>query len=302
MLKEIKKIIFRSSYILRKNEIRHNDFFKDTKNNLIGGGNKILSINYNDNIYNFEESEIDDNHFILYSYEENPLDCVSIIISKEDKIAEIHGIFLQKQKYNPPFEIEQSSKSQKNGIGNYEKCLQNSNTNIGSTLLKITIKMLKKYKDKLGINMITLTDNSIKSCKKNNIILSKMLILLTGDTWYGKYGFRPYDIQVKSINDTMNNKYNKNKKIMSKITIKDANILKHISRASARRALARREGIVEDIKKLLAVQPNMLVTVFLSQFLKNYDKTCKYFSLFYEDLFEDLQLTDFYKQSFAMKL
>jgi hypothetical protein len=273
MLKEIKKIIFRSSYILRKNEIRHNDFFKDTKNNLIGGGNKILSINYNDNIYNFEESEIDDNHFILYSYEENPLDCVSIIISKEDKIAEIHG------------------------IGNYEKCLQNSNTNIGSTLLKITIKMLKKYKDKLGINMITLTDNSIKNCKKNNIILSKMLILLTGDTWYGKYGFRPYDIQVKSINDMMNNKYNKNRKIMSKITIKEANILKHISRA-----LAQREEIVEDIKKLLAVQPNMLVTDFLTQFLKNYDKTCKYFSLFYEDLFEDLQLTDFYKQSFAMKL
>jgi hypothetical protein len=157
--------------------------------------------------------------------------------------------------------------------------------------------MLKKYKDILGINMITLTDNSIKNCKKNNIILSKMLILLTGDTWYGKYGFRPYDIQVKSINDMMNNKYNKNRKIMSKITIKEANILKHISRA-----LARREGIVEDIKKLLAVQPNMLVTDFLTQFLKNYDKTCKYFSLFYEDLFEDLQLTDFYKQSFAMKL
>ena len=52
--------------------------------------------------------------------------------------------------------------------------------------------MLKKYKNKLGINMIILTDNSIKICNKKNIILSKMLILLTGDTWYGKYGFKPF--------------------------------------------------------------------------------------------------------------
>ena len=46
----------------------------------------------------------------------------------------------------------------------------------------------------------------------------------------------------------------------------------------------------------------MLVTNFLSQFLKEYDKTCKYFFIFYEKLFKDLDLTDFYKQSFALKL
>lgn len=258
-------------------------------NNLIGGG-KTLSVSYNDSIYKFEESEIDDNHFILYSYEENPLDCVSIIISKEDKLAEIHG------------------------IGNYQKCLQNSNTNIGSTLLKITIKMLKKYKDKLGINMITLTDNSIKNCGKENIILSKMLFLLSSDTWYGKccghnicpkytnsknlcmygkYGFRPYDIQVKSMNKRTNKEYDKNKEIMKSITITQANILKYIK-------ITKKERIIQDVKKLLLVEPNMLVTDFLSQLLKDYDKTCKYFSMFYEELFKDLGLTDFYRQSFAL--
>jgi hypothetical protein len=46
----------------------------------------------------------------------------------------------------------------------------------------------------------------------------------------------------------------------------------------------------------------MLVTNFLSQFLKEYDKTYKYFIIFYEDLFKNLNLTDFYKQSFALKL
>lgn len=46
----------------------------------------------------------------------------------------------------------------------------------------------------------------------------------------------------------------------------------------------------------------MLVTDFLSQFLKKYNKTCKYFFIFYEKLFKDLNLIDFYKQSFALYL
>jgi hypothetical protein len=93
-------------------------------------------------LYQLINKEISKSLLIIFflDYEENPLDCVSIIISKEYKLAEIHG------------------------IGNYKNCLQNSNTNVGSTLLKITIKMLKKYKNKLGINMIILTDNSIKIC------------------------------------------------------------------------------------------------------------------------------------------
>ena len=295
MLNEIKKIIYRNSYILRKNKIQTNNYFNTNQN---GGtaciekhcfsihdyclytkkhsffsikGGKTLSVSYNNNIYKFEESEIDDNHFILYSYEENPLDCVSIIISKEYKLVEIHG------------------------IGNYKNCLQNTNTNIGTTLLKITLKMLKKYKNKLGINMIILTDNSIKICNKKNIILSKMLILLTGDTWYGKYGFRPYDIQVDSMNDRTNKEYNKNKDIMKKITITEINILKYIE-------LTKKEKIINDVKQILLIKPDMLVTNFLSQFLKEYDKTCKYFIIFYEELFKNLDLTDFYKQSFALKL
>jgi len=68
-------------------------------------------------------------------------------------------------------------------IGNYESCLVDTNVNVGSTLLKITIKMLKKYKDRFNIDKIILTDNSIKKCGNKNIILSTMLILLTGNNW-----------------------------------------------------------------------------------------------------------------------
>jgi len=43
--------------------------------------------------------------------------------------------------------------------------------------------MLQKYKDKFNIDKIILTDNSIKKCGNKNIILSSMLILLTGNSW-----------------------------------------------------------------------------------------------------------------------
>ena len=76
-----------------------------------------LIVKYNDHKYIFEKSEIDPDNYILYSLD--GLECVSILINISDKTAEIHG------------------------IGNYETCVNTtlSNQHVGSTLLKITIKM-----------------------------------------------------------------------------------------------------------------------------------------------------------------
>ena len=76
-------------------------------------------------------------------------------------------------------------------------------------------------------------------------------------------------------------------------TITEANIIKYIE-------LTKKERIIEDVKKLISLHPNMLLTDFLNQFIKDYDKTYKYFELFYEDLFDGLGLTPFYKQSFVL--
>ena len=153
--------------------------------------------------------------------------------------------------------------------------------------------MLKKYKDRFNIDKIILTDNSIKKCGNKNIILSTMLILLTGNNWYGKYGFRPYDDIKDKLNKRMNIKYEHNQNIMKSITITEANIVKYIE-------LTKKERIIEDVKKLISLHPNMLLIDFLNQFIKDYDDMCKYFELFYEDLFDGLGLTPFYKQSFVL--
>jgi hypothetical protein len=163
-------LLFRNSNILKLHKIQARHIFPilAQKGGTIKGKIK-LTVEYDNIIYTFYESEIDENHYVLYTdyEEENPNACVIIVMSKINDTkfyqAEIHG------------------------IGNDKSCLHDSKTNIGvgSILLKLTLKMLKKYKDNLNIRHVTLTDNSLKFCKntKDGIKLSLMLTLLTGHTW-----------------------------------------------------------------------------------------------------------------------
>ena len=175
MNSKLKLIIYRNSDFIKS------QIFK--LNYQIGGGSK-LTVEYKNNKYTFEEIH-DDNFYVLYSIDKNPFDCVVVVISKEFKIAEIHG------------------------INNIESFMIYSNTNVESKLLQITIMILKKYQHILDINYIVLTDNSLKKCNNKDIKLSTMLILLTGDTWFGKYGFKLYDNSKNKLDYYLNKKYDK---------------------------------------------------------------------------------------------
>jgi hypothetical protein len=142
---DISKIIYRNSDIVREKHIQYKTF-----SNLIGGGSNKLKVIYKDqpqsgdsvlqthHTYNFIKSEINSDRFILYS-QDNKFECISIFISTTENVAKIHG------------------------ITNFTSCLIDTNENVGSTLLKITLKMLKKYKEKLNINKISVKDNSQKN-------------------------------------------------------------------------------------------------------------------------------------------
>lgn len=275
-----RSLIFRNSDILRLNKfsLRHIFPIIPFNGGTINGKTKF-TISYDNVKYNFYESTINENNYILYNdYDkDNPIDCVIIIMSKIDDIAyyqaEIHS------------------------IGNDKSCLHDRITNIsvGSILLKITLKMLKKYHKKLNIKHITLTDNSLKFCNSINdgIQLSLMLTLLTGHTWYGKYGFRPFNNKLNDYDDLLLKNYDKNTEIMNTITIEKANILKYIE-------LTKEVHIIEAVKKLLELNSNMLLKDFLTNFLKEYDKTCKYFYKFYRILYQDIGLFDFHKKTFGL--
>ena len=259
---EIMKILYENSKILQKNNINFDDLLKNIQ---YGRGKtnkqKELKVIYEKHEYIFEQLPLkgDENNYILYSKDKEDNNCVFVIINFEDKIAEIHG------------------------IGNYKNCLNKINQNIGSHLLKLTIKMLKDNKELLGINMITLTDNSEKRCANTTIKLSIMKILLTGDTWYGAYGFKPvkYNNNKKLIFDgTTYELYKKNKKIFQKLSISDIKILNYIN-------ITKNEKLIKITKQLIETKPNMLLKDFLVLFLKDFDKGCVDFSKFYLQLYND---------------
>jgi hypothetical protein len=292
MLKKILLVLYKNSNIIRYKKIRLKDLSKTYLNQQGGTNPSKLKIQYNDYKYIFEKSKIDDDNYVLYATDE--LECVSIIINKSDKIAEIHG------------------------IGNYKTCVNTtlSNQSVGSLLLKITLKLLEKYKERFNITHIILADNSLKKCDNVDIELSTIMILLSGHTWYGnpknycecpknknfcnfclygKYGFRPYDGYTYRLNTIKNKKYENNIKIMKTITISEANILNYI-------VLTNKKSIIKDVVKLLEQHPDYLLTDFIKSFIHNYDRTCKYFYLFYQQLFDDIGLTNFSGQVFGLEI
>jgi hypothetical protein len=228
----------------------------------------------------------------LYSHDGKDTDCVIIIISVANKIAEIHGISNEILCL-----VDTNVSNDTKVLANIQKRLPSffmstdTNTNIGSHLLKITLKIIKKYANKLGINKIILKDNSLKQCGNNKIKLANMLILLTGHTWYGKYGFRPADNTTNTIDKFLNKKYDANIKIINNMTITHANLLKYIK-------MTKKASLIIQTKNILKQNPNMLLKDFLNKFLEKYDKTCKYFYMFYEQLFYDLNLTKLQNESF----
>jgi hypothetical protein len=263
---KLRGILYRKSDILSrhvKNKITRNKY------NLLfqqfgGAGNK-LTVTYNDIKYIFEET-MDDDYYILFSKDEKE-ECVMIVISKKEKTAEIHG------------------------IGNYKSCIMDTNENVGSTLLKITIKMLKKYKDRFGIEMIILTDNSLKRCKDENIQLGNMLTLLTGDTWYGKYGFRPikYSKNKYVVNEYFSKLYEKNKHIIDSLKICDLDLIKYIN-------LTENSPLIKATSKIIFQYPEMLLKDYLTNIMKQYDDMCEHFNKFYMELYDDIGLYNFHKQ------
>ncbi len=263
------KYVYFNSKIIKHKYKSFTNFIKDS--NLINqiGGNK-LKVNYkiddNENTYIFEKDDYSD-LYILSSFDKYTQHCIVVSVDKTNRIANINEL---------------------NGTTN--NCLKSTNIkNSGSHLLKITLKMIEKYKDKLNINVITLFDTSFKFCGKHSLDLIYLSVLTSGETWYGKYGFRPVieisnnngnNINIK-INNQLNDIYEKNKKIMDQLTITDINFIKYFIGTK----------LENTIKKVIQEFPKMLIKDVVKRLLSQWDKTCDIFANIYINLFHDCGLS-----------
>ena len=258
-------IIYRNSDLLKKKEVKCKDIFKQN----ISYEKYIIS--YNNIDYIFNKSKINKDYYLLTGYDGDIY--INIIISKNRKIAEIHT------------------------IKNYNNSLPHTNQYVDSKLLLITFKFLKKYKNMFNIKHIVLLDKSRFFCSdNNNIILAEANVLLTGDTWFGQYGFRPYYYSTFIIDEYETKKYEENKKIFLNLTIDDIDLLKYINKTN-------NDVVIDVSKKILLENPKMLLKDFLKYLLMDYDRNADEFSKYYEDIYNDYNKRyNGYHHLFGLKL
>lgn len=227
--------------------------------NQTGGTLKIL---YNNEIFKWHE--IEENIWVLYDKDNN--DCVSISIDNESKEAYINNI-----------------------NANTVKCGETILNNQGSHLFKITLQFIKENKTKFNINKIKLKDNAMKKCQNNQRInLRIFLTLLTGNTWYGKYGFRPDDLNDKKL-------YKYNKEIMNTTKLNDIDfnkILEKLLKYKNKKLITNEQYnyFIKVYNKIKDINPLVKELLFIIFRKDKYEFMCSVFNLIYNKLILLLKL------------
>ena len=121
-----------------------------------------------------------------------------------------------------------------NTISYFEDCVKTGldKRGGGTAILRVMIEFLEENKKRLEIDKIQLLDNSVKYCKHSDSIeLPLMAVFTSGDTWYGKYGFLPFDRVNEKIDQSRLKQYQANKRIVNTLLFKDTNITCFIDKA-----------------------------------------------------------------------
>lgn len=255
-------IINGNSYIKRK--------YISDKSNIVQYGSGEAYYNYKMKI-KFYYTE--DNYGTMFSLhneniEENH-ECIAITVSKElDGDAEL------------------------NSISNEGKCMSDKGLFQlnGTQMLTIAIEFIKDIKNKYNIKRIVLGDRSRKLCGTVNLSMPILHTLMHGNTWYGKYGFRPMSREndVVNIMDT----YSKNKQIYRRAKVKDINNLKRYIYEYFK---SKKEVDREEHKNIIYIYDmHNLETVLVSCFIKYLLDFghCEFIAYIYEKIFNDLGYID----------
>ncbi|ADO67059.1 hypothetical protein crov026 [Cafeteria roenbergensis virus] len=248
--------------------IKHNNNYNYHIKHLYGGTNnkvKTLKLEYDGKIeleYKIVSNDKEIDVFISNYFDIDKLipdnSCLSIKISKIKHEAHIEGISTDK------FSCFKDTTFQ----------LKNQ----GKFYVTMTIKMLKKYKDKFNINKITLHDNAIIKSKKGDFNLSQFKLLTEGCTWYEKFGFK--------IDKKYKQQHQINKDIIEKLKIKDINIIGIITDILNKTTNEIKKDYIKNVIKNLEENQDEKLTVML-YFIFTENKN-KYSSDLYLLIIDDL--------------
>lgn len=172
----------------------------------------------------------------------------------------------------------------------------------GSTILNFLLKFIKKNKQQLGINRIVLKDNSIKPCNTcpYDVEFSSMYFLLKNNTWYGSYGFRPFNMRRMEPDKRYIKLYEQNQKKISQTKVGNVNLSKYIVEA------INEYNIVDidqnKILRFIKLWEDKQLSQFLRVLMREYDKYCCIFEYVQRRLFQSMGLQRFYGFDFYLDI
>lgn len=276
-----------ASYIISMDDYAFFSKFQQQKGGSIEK-NYDVKYNHNDNSYIFkiyQTTETDRISFSVYNGNNvNNTQCVTIFYDIEGKFCYLASLSV------------------------YDKCyIGMIYSNKGTLLLKFSIDFIENYiAKKYKVKYIQLRDTSMKLCKMINksIDLDSMYMFMYGETWYGKYGFMPFDESHKSTNKPRLTDYEKNREIVKKTLIKNVKLYDIFANAvkSVNGKINDEVFSIKKIEMLLKKYEDYTVAEFMKEFLKSYDKSCAIFYYMFKDLIIELKMTDLHGISYWKKL
>ncbi len=268
MNQNILSMIYHNNNFIRHVYKTFKNFKDNVKNNISGGA---FSIDYKKYHIKFKKL-IDDNLLKLYlSTPDENTNCISIIIDIKLGLAYIENVTNDK----------------------YTNCFEQPELNNGKTIMEISIKLLKKYKDKFNIKEIQLKDNSFITCdEKTSIVLSDLSFLQHNETFYSRFGFKP-----RKDNDYEN--YMKNKAILSISKVKKIKLEKILIDYNNDINSNLKKQLLEDYEEHLDYNIIQWFNHFSRIFMK---KDCKLFKFIIEAIYKKLDLTKLNNIGYTMKL
>ena len=244
------------------------------------GGNDKLKVTYIDEEYIFEKMEDSESLIDIYIlYSSNEDNCVILTLSKELRIATITNLTATSNM----------------------KCSKTLINNIGTHLIKITIALVKKYNDKFKIDKIVLTDHSFLFCKsiKYNIKLGDLQILKTGETFYGKLNFLPYD-EDKIEQKKLYKQYKENIKIINIITIGESKLIHYLNKFQEKNLKINIDNLINFANKHVSDKLNIFFIKYSTK--EKFDKMCPIFNYIIPKLMKRNKITSFYNKMFYYKM
>jgi len=297
---------------------------------LLLGGSKKFDTRKIKSLLIDEEGDNED-EIIKYTYSGNKYE----IVKSADKQSTFFKLFKSRKSYslrsldlgerNEGYEcmvLIVGSKSNRVSIHNISKCDghvsggQKKNLS-GTLLLHLTLDFIKKYlKSKYNIKYVHLIDNSLYYCKSvsDNIEVDNLYMLTRGTTWYGKYGFVPYDSNKNDIHKNKMKTYQTNIEIMNKIRISDIPYKYFLLMLTIAKYKYNHDGEYDEtdkvkvtkyynaIKKYMDSKQNMLLKDFLYEFTMDHDDSCGIFYYFYKELMRKIGLESLHGASYFLKI